>query len=106
MTKDIVLRILFNFNTASDLFSGHGYSGNDGFSGTKPLDDAILFTNSGITALVELFLENFDVDLSKVKILKLTKIPKTLFFSSKAKSSLKPRSKSFGSPNSCHQSQY
>ena len=43
--------------TASDLFSGHGYSGNDGFSGTKPLDDAILFTNSGITALVELFLE-------------------------------------------------
>ena len=63
-------------NTASDLFSGHGYSGNDGFSGTKPLDDAILFTNSGITALVELFLENFDVDLSKVEILKLTKIPK------------------------------
>ena len=41
--------------TASDLFSGLGYSGNDGFSGTKPLDDAILFTNSGITALVELF---------------------------------------------------
>ena len=37
--------------TASDLFSGHGYSGNDGFSGTKPLDDAISFTNnSGITA--------------------------------------------------------
>ena len=41
--------------TASDLFSGHGYSGNDCFSGTKPLDDAILFTNSRITALVELF---------------------------------------------------
>ena len=46
----------------------------------KPLDDAILFTNSGLTALVELFLENLDVDLSKVEILKLTKIPKTLFF--------------------------
>ena len=45
--------------TASDLFSGHGYSGNDGFSGTKPLDDAILFTNSGITALVEIFLGKF-----------------------------------------------
>ena len=71
--------------SASDRFSGHGYSGNDGFSGTKPLDDAILFTNSGITALVELFLENFDADLSKVKILKLIKIPKTLFFSNKAK---------------------
>ena len=70
-------------NTASDLFSGHVL--NDVFSGTKPLDDAILFTNSGITALVELFLENFDADLSKVEILKLTKIPKTLFFSNKAK---------------------
>ena len=39
--------------------SGHGYSGNDGFSGTKPLDDAILFTNSGITALTELFWGKF-----------------------------------------------
>ena len=72
--------------TASDLFSGHGYSGNDGFSGTKPLDDAILFTNSGITALVELFLENFDAYLSKVEILKLTKIPKTPFFQTRQKS--------------------
>ena len=42
-------------NTASDPFSGHGYSGNDGFSGTKTPDDAILFTVSGITVLVELF---------------------------------------------------
>ena len=73
--------------TASDLFSGHGYSGNDCFSGTKPLDDAILFTNSRITALVELFfLESFKMDLSKAEILKLTKIPKT-FFSNKAKKS-------------------
>ena len=46
-------------NTASDRFSGHGYSGNDRFSGTKPSDDAILFTNSGITALVELFFWKF-----------------------------------------------
>ena len=42
-------------NTASDPFSGHGYSGKDGFSGTKTPDDAILFTVSGITVLVELF---------------------------------------------------
>ena len=41
--------------TASNRFSGHGYSGNDRFSGTKPSDDAILFTNSGITVIVELF---------------------------------------------------
>ena len=41
--------------TASDLFSGHGYSGNDGFSGTKPPDNAFLFTVCGITVLVELF---------------------------------------------------
>ena len=54
MTKK-VLKKVFEISTASDPFSGHGYSGNDGFSGTKPLDDAILFTNSGITALVELF---------------------------------------------------
>ena len=45
--------------TASDRFSGHGYSGNNRFSGTKPSDDAILFTNSGITVIVELFLWNF-----------------------------------------------
>ena len=66
--------------TGNDRYSGHGYSGIDRFSGTKPLDDAILFTNSGITALVELFfgkIENVDL---KVEILKLTKIPKTLFF--------------------------
>ena len=45
--------------TVNDRYSGDRYSGNDGFSGTKPLDDAILFTNSGITALVELFLGKF-----------------------------------------------
>ena len=31
------------------------FSGNDRFSGTKNPDDAILFTVSGITVLVELF---------------------------------------------------
>ena len=40
-------------------YSGDRFSGNDGFSGTKNPDDAILFTVSGITVLVELFLENF-----------------------------------------------
>ena len=52
------------WNTASDLFSGHGYSGNDGFSGTKTPDDAILFTVIGITVLVKLF-------FGKIEILKL-----------------------------------
>ena len=33
--------------------SGHGYSGIDRYSGTKNPDDAILFTVSGITAIVE-----------------------------------------------------
>ena len=44
----------------------------------NPPDDAILFTVSGITAIVEqkfqFFSENFDVDLSKVGILKLIKL--------------------------------
>ena len=70
--------LLGNYYTASDLFSGHGYSGNDGFSGTKPLDDAILFTNSGITALVELFLEKFDVCSKQSR--DFTKMPKPFFF--------------------------
>ena len=42
-------------NTGNDRFSGDRFSGNDGFSGTKTPDDAILFTVSGITVLVELF---------------------------------------------------
>ena len=54
-------------------------SGNDGFSGTKTPDDAILFTVSGITVLVEFFfVEMFHVDLSKISILKLIKIQKVL----------------------------
>ena len=57
------------------------YSGIDRYSGTNPSDDAILFTVSGITAIVEqkfrefrCFLRNFDADLSKVGILKLIKV--------------------------------
>ena len=46
-------------NTGNDRYSGHGYSGIDRYSGTKNPDDAILFTVSGITVLVELFLEDF-----------------------------------------------
>ena len=65
--------------TGNDRYSGHGYSGIDRFSGTKPPDDAILFTVSGITAIVELFLELFYADLSKVRILKLQKLYKTSF---------------------------
>ena len=40
-------------NTGNDRYSGHGYSGIDRYSGTKTPDDAILFTDSGITAIVE-----------------------------------------------------
>ena len=42
-------------STVNDRYSGDRFSGNDGFSGTKTPDDAILFTVSGITVLVELF---------------------------------------------------
>ena len=73
-------------STGNDRYSGHGYSGIDRFSGTKPPDDAILFTVSGITAIVEqkfrefqCFFRNFDADLSKVGILKL-KVIKDLFY--------------------------
>ena len=48
----------FPSTTVNDRYSGDRFSGNDGFSGTKPPDDAILFTVSGITVLVELFLEH------------------------------------------------
>ena len=46
-------------NTVNDRYSGDRFSGNDGFSGTKTPDDAILFTVSGITVLVELFFGKF-----------------------------------------------
>ena len=58
----------FNISTGNDRYSGHGYSGIDRFSGTKTPDDAILFTVSGITAIVEqkfrCFFRDFDADLS------------------------------------------
>ena len=40
-------------STGNDRYSGHGYSGIDRYSGTKTPDDAILFTVSGITTIVE-----------------------------------------------------
>ena len=46
-------------STGNDRYSGHGYSGIDRYSGTKPLDDAILFTVSGITAIVEQKIRKF-----------------------------------------------
>ena len=44
---------IFLFYTGNDRYSGHGYSGIHRYSGTKTPDDAILFTVSGITAIVE-----------------------------------------------------
>ena len=38
-------------NTGNDVYSGDRFCGNDGFSGPKPPDHAILFTVSGITAI-------------------------------------------------------
>ena len=68
-------------STDNDRYSGHGYSGIHRYSGTKTPDDAILFTVSGITAIVEQkfrkfrgFYKNFDADLSQVGILKLIKL--------------------------------
>ena len=51
------------YSTGNDRYSGHGYSGIDRCSGTKPRDDAILFTVSGITAIVEHNFENFSSKL-------------------------------------------
>ena len=46
-------------NTEDDVYSGDLYSGNDGYSGLNPPDDAILFTVSGITAIADKNLEIF-----------------------------------------------
>ena len=75
-------------STGNDRFSGDRFSGNDRFSGTKTPDDAILFTVSGITVIVEqkfqkfriFFPQNFDVDLRKVGILKPEVIKNLLYF--------------------------
>ena len=53
------LNLLSRRYTVNDRYSGDRFSGNDSFSGTKPPDNAIIFTVGGITVLVELFLENF-----------------------------------------------
>ena len=47
-------------NTGNDGYSGNRYSGNDGYSGLNPPDDAILFTVSGITAIVDKKFVDFD----------------------------------------------
>ena len=53
-----VFRKLFWFTsvfpcTGNNGYSGDRYSGNDGYSGLNPPDDAILFTVSGITAIAD-----------------------------------------------------
>ena len=53
-------------NTVNDRYSGDRFSGNDGFSGTKTPDDAILFTVSGITAIVEQKFRKFRVFFLKI----------------------------------------
>ena len=51
--------------TGNDRYSGHGYSGIDRYSGTKNPDDAILFTVSGITAIVEQKFRKFQLKVIK-----------------------------------------
>ena len=72
------LSLLCLVSTGNDRYSGHRYSGIDRYSGTKNPDNAILFTVSGITAIVEqqfrkfrVFSENFDADLGILKLIKL-----------------------------------
>ena len=48
--------------TDNDGYSGDRYSGNDGYSGLNPPDDAILFTVSGITAITDKKIGDFDKD--------------------------------------------
>ena len=52
-STDIFLSAIIFGNTGNNRYSGHGYSGIDRYSGTKTPDDAILFTVSGITTIVE-----------------------------------------------------
>ena len=46
-------------DTGNNGYSGDRYSGNDGYSGLNPPDDAILFTVSGITAIADKIFGNF-----------------------------------------------
>ena len=50
---------IFNQGTGNDHYSDDGYSEIDCFSGTKTSYDAILFTVSGITNIVEQKFPNF-----------------------------------------------
>ena len=50
-------KVISKVRTDSDGYSGNRYSGNDGYSGLNPPDDAILFTVSGITAIADKKLE-------------------------------------------------
>ena len=69
-SKEYLLDNKFSFkSTGNDRYSGHGYSGIHRYSGTKTPDDAILFTVSGITAIVEQKFRKFRVfseNLSKL----------------------------------------
>ena len=40
-------------STGNDVYSGDPYSGNDGYSGLAPPDDAILFTVSGMPVIAD-----------------------------------------------------
>ena len=51
--------------TGNDRYSVHGYSGIDRYSGMKPPDDAILFTVSGITTIVEQKFRKFQLEVIK-----------------------------------------
>ena len=56
---DVTVALLFK-TTDNDGYSGDRYSGNDGYSGLNPPDDAILFTVSGITAIADKKFGDFD----------------------------------------------
>ena len=51
---------IVKWTTGNNGYSGDRYSGNDGYSGLNPPDDAILFTVSGITAIADKTVGNFD----------------------------------------------
>ena len=55
-------------STGNGHYSGDGYSGIDRYSGTKPRDDAILFTVSEITAIVEQKFRDFSKILMRCSI--------------------------------------
>ena len=54
-----------SISTGNDRYSEHGYSGIDRYSGTNTPDDAILFTVSGITVIVEQKFRKFQLKVIK-----------------------------------------